>query len=266
MGKSGYFTLLGFVAASLIFQKGLAEELQADNSDKKPAIATEEEAIRRALDYTGFDKSKGFSIEESIREVKLETATDTTTPFLHNRINGRAIWSVKFNGILLDPKSVIPEKIEANPKRFEVWLDAETGILLRVFSPYTESDSTGLSVITAEEAENELRARSEEYLGFVDSIPLVSCFDAINADRFGRPMLAKEIYAVCVLNSRTREEKARPMWIISLREPPASPLDPEFRHGSKRKFTRRTRILVDAQTGEVIIRQEKIYPLDSDSE
>ena len=137
MGRSVPLIFTGVIAALFMCQSGLAEDLRANIPDEKPAIATAEEAIRRALEYTGFDKSKGFSIEESVGKVKLETARDTTTPFLHDRINGRTIWSVEFNGILLNPKSIKPEKIEANPKKFEGWLDAETGILLRVCSPYT---------------------------------------------------------------------------------------------------------------------------------
>jgi hypothetical protein len=266
MGKSGYFILMGLVTAILICQSGIGDELQVNTPNEKPAIATAEEAVQRAFEYTGFDKSKGFSVKESIGEVKLEIATDTITPFLHDSIDGRTIWSVEFNGILLNPKSIKPEKIEANPKRFEVWLDAETGILLRVFSPYTGSDSTGLSVITAEQAESKLRASNEEYRDFVDSIPPVSCFDALNADRFGSPMFAKEIHAVCVLNSIPRTEEAKPMWIISLREPPASPLDIDYRHRLPGKHTRRSRILVDAQTGEIIIVQKRFSPLKLESE
>jgi hypothetical protein len=260
--KQGVPAIWAILSCIFFVSSAMAQDIDTSGFILKDA----ESAIQRAFEYTGFNKSKGFSVKESIGQVKLEIATDTITPFLHDRIDGRAIWSVEFNGILLNPKSIKPEKIEANPKRFEVWLDAETGILLRVFSPYTGSDSTGLSVITAEQAENELRGCSEEYRGFVDSIPPVSCFDAINADEFGSPMFAKEIHAVCVLNSRPRTEKARPMWIISLREPPASPLDPDYRYGWKRKLARRSRILVDAQTGEIVIIRDVIYPVDSESE
>lgn len=246
----------GFICVAMLYII-LPSPVFAQNDDNSLYLIKDaESAIERAIECTGFDKSRNFSYDSSIGIVELQEAVDTTTPFLHERINGRPAWFVEFKNILMNPQKYSFDRIRKYPKDFEVYLDAETGQLLRIFSPYIGQDKDRPFDVPRKEAEKQIGC--EKYIGLLDSIPATSFYKAANASRHEIAMLAKEIHAVCISHARG-DKVVKPTWMISLFGIPSMPLDLDIRNNKTGEFNRHSRLLVNAMTGEVIITIRSVH-------
>jgi len=217
------------------------------------ALKDSKSAVERALEFTGFDKSRNFSYDSSIGKVELTEAIDTTTPFLYEGINGRLVWLVEFKNIFLNPTNYDENKLLNKAKDFMVYVDAENGHLLKIFSPYVGPEKNRPYYIPLIEAEKQIKACNEKYLGFLDSLPNIDFYDAANKGKMPHPAWAKEIQVVCILHSQG-DKIATPTWMISLFGiPPMGGFDHDSRYKKAGEYNRHCRLLVNASTGEVII-------------
>jgi hypothetical protein len=254
MGKSAYFILMGIVAAILMFQNGFAEDLQANASDEKFSIATAEEAIRKAIEYTGFPCMKGFIITDMVSGLANPALiTDTSTPFIADQIDGRPVWVVKFKNVILSLENV-PAEIEADyPKDFDIFLDSVTGLPLKVISGSKEEI---YRLPTRQEAEQLLSSTGERYSGIPANPPRISFHEALNrCEKY--PVFAKEIIVNYVLYSQVHYTELRPAWVIYLRGLP--PLTD--RNEIPLQYRTNMRFVIDAETGHGLWRNNLPYPL-----
>jgi hypothetical protein len=211
-------------------------------------------------ELTGFGTLK--AITKSFERVDVN---DDNTPFLHSQINRkRNIWRVRIKNVRLKLKSAIPWLKDRYVRNFEVLVDPNTGHLLRIRSKFDGHDPNMLPEPPAEVAEEEMRNSGNEiYHGFPLDPPKISLLDALDAV-MGSPYLAKEIYAVHVIQS-DMGSKPRAVWAITLRGiPPITRIGPS-RVRAKELLPvwqlNHIRNVLDASTGKLLFATSCPQPL-----
>jgi hypothetical protein len=220
--------------------------------DTSGAVRTAEEAVQRAYQYTGFEEIKSVPKTAAAEMASLTVIENDSTPFLYTQINGRQVWKVQ----LKDVRLVLPRKPQeylqqCKPKTFEAWIDAETGILLRVFSRYDGYDPNLFPELAPDSATKVMNRMREIFAGFPTELPKVDFLEALDLAPGTSPCKAKEIIARYVLWSHMGKS-AVPAWFILVRgKPPFNTLSkpghyiPEF-------FRNRWCAIVDATTGRFL--------------
>jgi hypothetical protein len=179
------------------------------------ALLSQEEAISRALAYTGFDKINGYQKACVMTSEKVVYSKDNT-PFNFTLINGHEVWRVKFQHIPLS------HGIFNSFRDFEVLLNPSSGQLLSV---YSISDSAGSSDTLPEPSpdtvEMSLNIRNIIFNALPEQVPTISFYDALQAS-MESPTNAKIIKGLFMDQTSPKGHNAQ-TWIIILRglEPPA---------------------------------------------
>jgi hypothetical protein len=211
--------------------------------------STEEMAISRAMQYTGFDRLKNTPDTALTTRAELVIIEEDRTPFLADSVIGKKVWKVHIGGVKLD----LPDwyAVDSQPERtFEILIDAETG---RCFGAYVRCGGCdpNLSPEPPSDTATKLMGSSEVFVGFPNEPPPVTLAEALNAAVGSNPVQAKEIVAVCVMWSHLGQP-AIPVWSIIGRGIP--PVD--FRDSDKLRplYQRnRMRTVVDATNGRPIM-------------
>jgi len=204
-------------------------------------------------ELTGFGELEGIS--KTFERVDI---TDDNTPFLHTQINGKkAVWSVKIDNVRLKLKSAAPRFKDKYVRKFQVFVDPNTGHLLKITSTFDGNDPDMLPEPPAAVAEAQMRGSEEVYLGFPPETPKLSFLDALDviSSRGYSPFVAKEIYALYVLESEMGS-RPRPVWAITLRGIPGiiptGPPGLKKEHWSPVWQRNHIRVVVDAMKGKVL--------------
>jgi hypothetical protein len=114
----------------------------ADTTPASAQIGTPEQAVERALEYTGFDESASFEPRPAEEITEVSRMMWPEGILAGDSCRERDVWQITFESIVLNINT-IPEDTEKDyPKDFVVYLDAKTGELLKVLSPY---EATGES-------------------------------------------------------------------------------------------------------------------------
>ncbi len=183
-------------------------------------ITSDAEAKARALKLTGFDAA-------SVRLSAVpEQLTSSYIPFLWREVAGRSAWRVTIAGSPLTLRSASQSQHDRYPRLFTVILDEETGRLLELYSTFSGDAPDMRPLPSAQSAEHQLRNEEEVYTGFPGEDPKVNFLDALSiilTQGMGSPLLAKEFYGVCVMESNMGAP-ARPVWAITLRGLPPLPV------------------------------------------
>jgi len=214
------------------------------------------------------DKLTGFGTFEGItKSFERVDVNDDNTPFLYRQIKGKKnVWRIEIKNVRLKLKSVWPRYKDKYLRNFEVLVDPNTGHLLRIRSKFDGYDPNMLPEPTAEWAEARLRGAGYEiYHGLPDEPPEISFIQALNAIG-GHPLLAKEIYALYVMESKMKSQP-RPVWAITLRGipplhfitvPPGVSQDKLPPIWQRNHF----RYVVNAVTGKVLFATTTPQPMD----
>ena len=236
------------IQISIVIQIAYGNEI-LDSADVQQEIITAENALKRAIAYTGFSRFADNRLDSSNRLVNLVTIVDTTTPFLSEKINGRTAWIVDFNDIVLDSDNILEEYRSRRIKNFRVAIDAETGQLLRVTGIILERNHESIAEPNAKMAEKQLRG-DELYHGLPTVLPAIKFFDAINSvPKYS--VLAKEVIGTYILHSGNGTgQKPRAIWCITFRGHPFKTM------GVGIKLTS-WRILVDPITGKILFESSR---------
>ena len=217
-------------------------------SDK--AITSADEAVAKALEYTGFGKSKDFTRSERISDIcQLLTTTDTTNSILADEVRNRSAWQVKLHDVSLHLKGNTPEGITLGPVDFVIVIDSLTGIPLRISSIPKEPFERDTA--SAEQVKN----LSWGFKGLPSELPTISLFDLFNKCKF-YPAIAKSIIVIYVLYSRD-DSPPEPAWALYLRGLPS-------RHGNndtKNEYLTTERRIYNAVTGFGLWNDNFPYPL-----
>ncbi len=166
----------------------------ASASDK--AITSADEAVAKALEYTGFDKSKTYITKRAEDIAILTKIIDSTTPSICDTINSKNVWVVSFTRIQLQPfKEVEPNDLY--PKDYEVILDPETGNLLKINSSFFEFESDRQNDPPAEMKEKE-PGGMQSFYGFPNEIPKLSFYDVVKVQHSNSTIGVKHISAIYI--------------------------------------------------------------------
>jgi hypothetical protein len=240
--------LLFLMAAAICSHAQQVEPAYTDSLKIKSAP----EAYDTALRYTGFEVSDSTAREEIERSAALITIENDQTPFLREQVNGHVAWKLEFSGVrFLDEQ--IEHRLQQKPIRsFEVIIDAQTGLLLRIYSIRENYDKSTSPVPPVDIAEDQMRrCGREKYLGFPEDSPPVTFLQALQ-NTSGSPYLAGEIIAAYVVRSVMNNPPSN-VWAIDLRGIPPFPTTSHHGHGIIPEYQRNhERSIIDGKTGRWI--------------
>jgi len=240
--KSCIVHLLVFIILLGLFSLSFGTDANQLAGNKPQAVETYEKAYERALEITGFDKSKDYTNPKRVSDIcELITTKDSTTAYVADEISNRIAWQVKLQNISLHLKGNTPEGAILGPVDFIILIDSLTGIPLRINSipkEPIEREATSL------EAEQQL---GREYVGLPGELPVFSIFEIFNECKF-YPAISKEIIINYVLYSKN-DSPPKPVWIVYLRGLP--PFHSGMNPNEEYKTTNR-RYIIDANAGYVI--------------
>ena len=217
----------------------LHESLCSQSIDDKGA------AIQVAISLVGNGvESSEKSQSVLIKNAQTMTYVDTSTPFLHDSLNGVASWKCDMEFHLL--KEIAQARAnEVLDLSGEIWLDSTSGKLLRVNLRSEGSDGVSYRLPTAKEAEYQLKMGGEKYLGLPDMTPTLTLSDVI--DRYSDDIVGyKELIIQYILYSAPRADTT-PVWVIYLRDD--VPQDLPGMEGASPYCRMSWRVVVNAETG-----------------
>jgi hypothetical protein len=209
------------------------------------AINTPMEALKRALDFTGFlekiNKPLTPDLADSI--VSKVVITDDQTPFFADSINNRDLWLVMLDSIDISNRR---SGIYFN---FRVLLEPISGRIMKVYSEISEENLDSMPQIPSSWASTrDLKSNKTEYLSVPIEIPNISFFDAIKSARPCNAKKAKTITGLYVMYSRFGETP-KPVWCITCRGIPPISLTSRSKDVPT-SLRNAVQCIVDATTGD----------------
>ncbi len=193
----------------MIFVLGLSQ-INAEEFE----IKTSQEAVDKALQYTGFSKYNKINLDILKNETNVMTFSDSTTPFLAKQMDGRRVWKIQFKNISLKSKEQI-EKDGFNPRDFDVYIDSISGKLYEMRSLAENIDRVMYPEVPATMAEEQMKNMFfEEYISLPEKKPNVSFINSLNNVTFSieNSKLVVVKYVIYSLRGRSLNN----VWIIHL--------------------------------------------------
>ncbi len=165
---------------------------QAAEKTSYVPVTTAEEAVERALAYTGFDKLEDLDLTDRREMACLTVARDSTTPFLSDSINGRTVWQVDVQDVILDLDWAKPDVVLKYPKDVRVTIDSATGRLFEIRLLKSGDEYDPSYTIPADTSEKQIRSlNGEVFLGFPIDTPGMTFLEVLNVgDLCGSPLTA----------------------------------------------------------------------------
>lgn len=222
------------------------ESLRTDPPSPQPRWRAPDKASAEGLATAAF----GMPLDKaSLATAELSVVQGDRTPFLWQQVNGRAVWTVRAAPFKMELKS--PRGTIALKRAFDICLDAEKGHVIRISSPWPDSESFRLESPEPGKAEAHIRrASSSKYTRFVTAPPKITFSEALSIvqEKTGKVSAAIQIIGQLVfLSELGREERAS--WVITCRGVPAKRPTPRERDMGRRF---QYRYVVDAETGELL--------------
>ena len=179
-------------------------------------IKTESDAIKRALEYTGFDKINNYDKSKSIERIELIVAQDSTTPFITNHIEGRIAWLVSFKNLDFISFEKTCESDSTYKIQTDVVVDAENGELLQINS-YINSFGKNSTFVTSNE--EEMNTFFEKCYGIPDKMPLINLYQAlkiINDECIDQEIVMLANYFYYSKGTNSNESNKKLVWIVRI--------------------------------------------------
>jgi hypothetical protein len=210
---------MAFAVNSAISQEPTIDDtpirLYALGADERAewTLQTEEQATEKARRYLGLPDDA-----PQPEPAKLVILDADNTPYLSEIITGRPIWHIVIKDWKIELKS-FPEREDSYVRTFDVFLDPQTGQLLKIVSRWPD----GVPPIPPEPGaasytDQMKRAGNERYHGFPAELPSATFVDALDGVLTGGGNLlgCQQIVGQYVIWSMMGKAP-KPMWIISLR-------------------------------------------------
>lgn len=224
---------------------------QADFPDTGP-VNSAAEAFHRAYLYTGFKEIKAVTPFLANRRAICVRLENDNTPFLRDSVIGRPVWLLEIRNVEIripDPNT----KWEGPYclRSFTVVIDSTAGWFIRIFSTAEEPDTNLAPEPPADTAASMMRATGEVWVRFPDTPPKVPFFQAVNEAAGSDPFSAKEILAVCVVETDKFKNEGKPTTVWSITGRGITPFE---LHPTKAPLymRNRNRSIIDATTGKLI--------------
>jgi len=177
-----------------------AKDNPGDSTDVPDKIPNKAEAYRAALRFTGFDKAKGFDSASVYNSIKEMTTKDSSVPFLSDSISNKMAWEIVFRNIEIYDTNTIEGLQYRGRKDFVVWLDYETGRLLKISAVLSDKNENIPAELDSGSSENQISRTPEKYLDLMSFYPKSPLYRVLNErDRvIGYAVRSKRITAVFV--------------------------------------------------------------------
>ena len=226
--------------------------------NKNDCDFNQEDVLRIAVEYTGFEISKAIDTEKKlVHKIEKNICVDSTTPFVKDMLNQKEVWIVTFDSVYLKYEKWDPALVKKyTPQSFKVYVSPETGKLLKIISEKTAGSLLPLEPV-ADTAEKILKLHGEEFHELPDAPPKISFYQALEAAAFCNPLIAKEIVAIYILHSRMGSD-TKPVWFITGKGVPAMPSFSQDQ-GDSGDSEENIRCVVDATTGDLMFVTNRPY-------
>lgn len=205
-------------------------------------LKTKKEAYEKAFHISGFDSTKYSYNESKNKNIHLDTITDDNIPLSNNIPISGEVWKVVFDTVELDlSRTNCISNYGKNQKKktFTFYLDARTSTLLKITGQVDTSKEFFFDKFTKESLIKSIYTVSfEKWLSFPNENDMfISLNHALKKANMSDPLMAEEIYAVCVYYKALKNESTLVWQIIG------SDLPKRFR------TPKRMRTTVNAKTG-----------------
>jgi hypothetical protein len=204
--KTLRLVLCVFAFCGVFHTSSFGQGLSADLLPKDYEVRTAEAAVAKALQYTGFDKGRRFSLKNVTEAAHLITVQDSTNEFLRGQLTNRIVWSITFDEVILDyPDSTLsPSDIQS--RSFDVLIDPDTGHLLKVTSQSEDYDRKVLSSGPWANIDDNLIPWTQVVITTPNTPPTIPLLEIITQLSYKNPSLAKVITAYCLSYTWTGEQ------------------------------------------------------------
>ncbi len=230
---------------TLVSVSAVADTLNQDSTVAGNRLTTADAAIARALSYTGFDELESYSRSVQVA-AELMTVGESDPEVLRAEFDGKQLWRVDFENVSFDSS-------EGCARDFEVYLDAERGCLVHIWSCSQPGGCD--TVINADwvrhspEWQVENGRPSVEYLGFPPG-PLRVRFLHVVRRLLSSAHNAKAVLITGLLVSQFDSPgKNTDVWFVTLSGMPGKP-------GYRSAYPSFLQLWADANTGAVYGVQE----------
>ena len=136
------------------------------------------QAVEKALEFTGFKMSKDYSLPQVAEDIaKLDVTELLSFPFLADQMNGKEVWRIEFDSVLLKHEKAKKSMDAEYYRDFVVAIDAASGHLIEIRSI---AKGFGDSVVELTISAYEKQCwGAEEHLGFPEDPPSVKFYDVL---------------------------------------------------------------------------------------
>ena len=264
---------VALAAASLAVELRSAGDCATTDTAARIEISREV-AMGKALEWTGAASVTNRVTGALFEGISAVTLIDTTTPFLHTRMNGKSAWLVVLPAV--DLGDWLGQRDTVLPRDFNIFVDRETGAVLKIESSASHYDSTVIRKASWHRAETDPGAF--HYLGFPCERPTLSFFEVLRIaeDQVSKSM---QIDAVCCVIPINEVDRSQPdndscttVWDIHLYGLPPRRIHPQPAEEYSRHFRtlpiymcNHWRTVIDATTG-VVYRSSNLPQPALDSE
>jgi hypothetical protein len=226
-----------------------------DSTDTKESVTidplTAAQAVERAILYTGFDSLRQLDRAALESNAQHALVTDTTIPYLQEYFDARPAWVVEFQDITVH---LFHSREGAPARDYQVYIDEETGVLLKVVSRAPWYDPSVIRKPNAEAAAEDL---GEVYKGFPPSPPPVGFALALDtASRMGIVREAMEIVGLYI-SYKDDLHYVGPAWDIHFYGLTVVGFRPDLRRPIWMR--NHIRVVVNAETGKPILADNLPY-------
>jgi len=179
-GKAGSEYILTTAVLLTLVSAGPPGTAETSGAQVRPdmTVVTSEQALARALAYTGFESLDDFHVTEKSVSAELTTMEYVKLPFLWRQYSNQDIWIVTIKDVrLYDPRMANGQK-DDHLRTFTVYIDPKTGHLLRLESTLAGEKEDYNREPAVEVIEEQLKT-NERFLQIPDSMPTLSFCKAL---------------------------------------------------------------------------------------
>ena len=144
--------------------------------------------------------------------VEMIVGSDSTSPFVAERINGQHVWRVRYGKVLLQFEKWADTPVKPREYDLEVYFDSASGRLLKISLLNEQQDTALVKKPTARCAEIQLQGTPR----FQPNDDPTTSFVEVLASLPRCPLLATEIVAFYWLMDLHGEGQAQPIWEVYL--------------------------------------------------
>ena len=215
------------------------------------------QAVEAAVSALGFEQTK-LPQASALSVQGVETLVDTTTPFVHEQLNGRRVWRVELASLRVVEQGAVSDD-SLSVRDFTVFVDSASGIVLRAIARGPHYNPRVISHPSATSAEKDISRSTEAYTGVPTISPMVPLNKALEWSTIpARLSMEITVDYLLVSYSVGRDKGEHAAWVVNMNGGFTYPLD--CSRGEYERACSHYRVVVDAVTGECLMSTNIPFP------